>query len=283
MRQRGQRVRWADNRVIVTAIECLQELAAIARACRNGLPEGICRHRLQALDEARQPPLPCRSQCANSGTPDASGHASDLNKPTDLLRALIVAEQAFGPHPTIGAEEADEKIHALRDIRWRPLLHRHATCAQRRCRRLGGAPDGWRSGEIPIIVIHRDTQARHIDLRMIRPGSRRDINIEHRLTRSGEDAQRQRDIGDAARQWSLLTDDGLLPDLAQIGRIIEVRQRPEVGFSVVKPQKCAGMRKLPPMSPPMPMGEPPAAMIAPSPPLLPPGVRARFQGLLARP
>ncbi len=39
------------------------------------------------------------------------------------------------------------------------------------------------------------------------------------------------------------------------------------------PQKCAGWRRLPPESLPSPQGEPQAAMIAASPPLLPPGGR----------
>jgi hypothetical protein len=39
------------------------------------------------------------------------------------------------------------------------------------------------------------------------------------------------------------------------------------------PQKWAGVRMLPPMSAAKPSGEPPAAMIAPSPPLPPPLVR----------
>ena len=41
------------------------------------------------------------------------------------------------------------------------------------------------------------------------------------------------------------------------------------------PQKCAGTRILPAASVPSPSGEPPAAMIAASPPLLPPGVARR--------
>ena len=59
--------------------------------------------------------------------------------------------------------------------------------------------------------------------------------------------------------------------------------RPCVGFSAAIPQNAAGMRTLPPMSVPMPSGEPPAATIAPSPPLLPPGARSRFHGLFVRP
>ena len=39
------------------------------------------------------------------------------------------------------------------------------------------------------------------------------------------------------------------------------------------PQQWAGQRMLPAASVPRPSGEPPAAMIAASPPLLPPGVR----------
>lgn len=56
-----------------------------------------------------------------------------------------------------------------------------------------------------------------------------------------------------------------------------------VGFRAAMPQNVAGTRTLPPMSVPNPMGDPRAAMIAASPPLLPPGVRSRFHGLFVRP
>ena len=56
-----------------------------------------------------------------------------------------------------------------------------------------------------------------------------------------------------------------------------------VGLIEARPQKWAGSRTLAPESVPSPQGEPPAAMIAASPPLLPPGVRARSYGLLVRP
>src|SRR4051794_19647856 len=59
--------------------------------------------------------------------------------------------------------------------------------------------------------------------------------------------------------------------------------RPALGFSAVSPQKCAGRRMLAPESVPSPHAEPAAATIAASPPLLPPGVRARSYGLLVRP
>jgi hypothetical protein len=59
--------------------------------------------------------------------------------------------------------------------------------------------------------------------------------------------------------------------------------RPCVGLKPTIPEKAAGTRELPPMSVPSPSAEPPAAMIAASPPLLPPGVRSTLHGLFVRP
>src|SRR5271156_5735133 len=59
--------------------------------------------------------------------------------------------------------------------------------------------------------------------------------------------------------------------------------RPGVGFSPQMPQKCAGTRIEPPPSLPTPPAEQPAAIAAASPPLEPPGVRAKSHGLLVRP
>src|SRR6266576_2723402 len=59
--------------------------------------------------------------------------------------------------------------------------------------------------------------------------------------------------------------------------------RPGVGLSPQMPLKCAGTRMDPPPSLPTPPAEHPDAMAAASPPLDPPGVRERSQGLLVRP
>ena len=59
--------------------------------------------------------------------------------------------------------------------------------------------------------------------------------------------------------------------------------RPGVGFSPAIPQKCAGMRMEPPPSLATPPAEHNAAIAAASPPLDPPGVRVKSQGLLVRP
>jgi hypothetical protein len=59
--------------------------------------------------------------------------------------------------------------------------------------------------------------------------------------------------------------------------------RPGVGFNSAIPQQCAGMRIDPPPSLPIPPAEQKEAIAADSPPLDPPGVRSRFQGLLVRP
>ena len=59
--------------------------------------------------------------------------------------------------------------------------------------------------------------------------------------------------------------------------------RPGVGLSPQMPLKWAGTRIDPPPSLPTPPAESPAAIAAASPPLDPPGVRSRSQGLLVRP
>src|SRR5579864_1769905 len=59
--------------------------------------------------------------------------------------------------------------------------------------------------------------------------------------------------------------------------------RPGVGFSPQIPQKCAGTRIEPPPSLPTPPAEHPEAIAAASPPLDPPAVREKSQGLLVRP
>src|SRR2546425_10343483 len=47
--------------------------------------------------------------------------------------------------------------------------------------------------------------------------------------------------------------------------------RPDVGLRTAMPQKWEGIRMLPNPSVPKPKGDPPAAIMAESPPLLPPG------------
>lgn len=59
--------------------------------------------------------------------------------------------------------------------------------------------------------------------------------------------------------------------------------RPVVGLKPHMPQKAAGMRMLPPMSLPMPSGEPPPPMRAPSPPDEPPEVFWKLWGLTVCP
>src|SRR5579863_4560210 len=59
--------------------------------------------------------------------------------------------------------------------------------------------------------------------------------------------------------------------------------RPGVGLSPQMPQKCAGTRIEPPPSLPTPPADIPAAIAAASPPLEPPAVYSRFQGLFVRP
>jgi hypothetical protein len=59
--------------------------------------------------------------------------------------------------------------------------------------------------------------------------------------------------------------------------------RPGVGLSPQMPLKCAGTRMEPPPSLPTPAAEQPAAIAADSPPLEPPGVLVKSQGLFVRP
>src|ERR1700721_1696347 len=58
---------------------------------------------------------------------------------------------------------------------------------------------------------------------------------------------------------------------------------PEVGLKAQIPEKCAGSRTDPPLSLPSPAADIPAAIAAASPPLEPPAVRSRSQGLFVRP
>ena len=60
-------------------------------------------------------------------------------------------------------------------------------------------------------------------------------------------------------------------------------RRPLVGLNPHSPQKWHGMRTEPPMSVPMPSGEPRAAISAPSPPEEPPAVRRVSYALLVVP
>lgn len=58
---------------------------------------------------------------------------------------------------------------------------------------------------------------------------------------------------------------------------------PREGLCDTMPQKCAGTRKLPAMSPPSSTGVIPAASAPAEPPLLPPVVRVTSHGLLLVP
>ncbi len=58
---------------------------------------------------------------------------------------------------------------------------------------------------------------------------------------------------------------------------------PKVGLCPNRPQAWAGWRMEPPMSLPASSAVSPAASAAAAPPEEPPGVRARFHGLLVRP
>jgi hypothetical protein len=59
--------------------------------------------------------------------------------------------------------------------------------------------------------------------------------------------------------------------------------RPRDGRSENKPQHAAGIRSEPPPSFPAAIGTMPAATAAAAPPLEPPGVRVKSQGLFVRP
>src|SRR5687768_17433517 len=59
--------------------------------------------------------------------------------------------------------------------------------------------------------------------------------------------------------------------------------RPYVGLSPTQPQRAAGMRMLPPVSVPIVAQARSATVAAPLPPLEPPGMRSRSQGLRVGP
>ena len=67
------------------------------------------------------------------------------------------------------------------------------------------------------------------------------------------------------------------------GRCPRAGTRPGVGLSEHMPVKWAGSRTDPPLSLPNPAAESPAATAADSPPLDPPAVRSKSQGLAVRP
>jgi hypothetical protein len=67
------------------------------------------------------------------------------------------------------------------------------------------------------------------------------------------------------------------------GQIPVIGMRPCVALRPIMPVCAAGPRTEMARSLPRPSGDMPAAMAADSPPLDPPGVRSRFQGLFALP
>src|ERR1700722_7087184 len=69
----------------------------------------------------------------------------------------------------------------------------------------------------------------------------------------------------------------------EVGKCPVAGMRPGVGFTPQIPLKCAGTRIEPPPSLQPPPADNPAAIAAASPPLDPPGVRDKSQGLLVRP
>ena len=64
---------------------------------------------------------------------------------------------------------------------------------------------------------------------------------------------------------------------------VSVGVRPRDGFSVTRPQHAAGYRSDPPASPPLATDTMPDATADAEPPLDPPGVRVRSQGLRVAP
>src|SRR5229473_6859331 len=67
------------------------------------------------------------------------------------------------------------------------------------------------------------------------------------------------------------------------GMMPSQEMRPQLGFRPVTLQRDAGMRMEPPVSVPMLPKQSPAATAAAEPPLEPPGMRARSQGLRTGP
>ncbi len=135
--------------------------------------------------------------------------------------------------------------------------------------------DGLRRGVIePVGGLDRDPQAAQLDVAGIAERDRGDAAVVP--VGPGDDAQEQRDVlhgaGDRPHLRARIAERAELPSSSSTP---VSGTRPALGLSEASPQKWAGRRALAPESVPRPHGEPCAAMIAASPPLLPPGVRAR--------
>lgn len=92
---------------------------------------------------------------------------------------------------------------------------------------------------------------------------------EHTQSRTSTRSSVQRPIGPAVQGTVFCP--STPPSFGSMTPLFD--RRPAVGLKPYTPQKWAGMRMLPPMSVPTPRGVQRAAISAPSPPLLPPGVR----------
>ncbi len=151
----------------------------------------------------------------------------------------------------------------------------------------GGIADGRhglarRRGEA-VVRVDRDVQSGDVDGAGVAERDRRDAAVGAVGPR--DDPQQQRHVrdasgrsGDTCVRGSLSAPSGPSSSITPV-----IGTRPAVGLIAASPQKCAGSRALAPESVPSPHAEPPAATIAASPPLLPPGVRSRSYGLFVRP
>ena len=113
----------------------------------------------------------------------------------------------------------------------------------------------------------RDAQGLEVDLSRVAQGHRDNGGVAP--VNSGDNGKDRIEVFHAARQRADLPE--RIERSAGAGKVAGTGTRPEVGLIAVMPVQWAGKRTLPPASLPKPKGDPPAAMMADSPPLLPPG------------
>ena len=134
-----------------------------------------------------------------------------------------------------------------------------------------------------VVRVDRDVQSGDVDGAGVAERDRRHAAVAccPAPRRSAAAAPRPRRSGRWARPASAGRSSAPSGPSSSITPVIGTR--PAVGLIAASPQKCAGSRALAPESVPSPHADPPAATIAASPPLLPPGVRSRSYGLFVRP
>ena len=149
----------------------------------------------------------------------------------------------------------------------------------------GGQPShGLRHAGRDLRIQRRGAETLHVQDAQCGGGSRLRARLlggkrgAVRRIRAAHHLEQQARVGDGARQRA----DHLEVE-QQAGQHVLARHRAEEGFSPTSPVCEAGRRIEPPPSCPIASGAMPAATAATAPPLEPPGVSARFQGLRVAP